>query len=110
MAAQRKTPRTATANGDSPSVDFNLDTFELEAERPFAFVLGGRRIQLKDPNHIDWHDLADIDGPVELANICMGEEDREFFLEHPLPTGKLNELMRRFQKHTGIGNRGNADA
>lgn len=105
MAAAR--PRKIS---DTPDVDFNLDTYELEKRKPFAFVLKGRRIELADPAELDWHLLADVDGPEELAEVCMTEADRKFFLAQPLAAGKLNELMLRFRRHSGMGTPGNADA
>ena len=103
----------SAVDGDTPGgVDFNMDTYEREGERPkpFTTVIGGRRIVLSDPTNLDWQDLADMDDPFELADKCMRPEDRDYFLEHRAPAYKLQAMAQAFQKHYGMGNAGNAGA
>ena len=117
MAAPRKTPasrqpRKLAVAGDNAKVHLNLDTFEYErGEREqFAFVLGGRRIVMTDPADVDWQDLAEMDDPFTLAETCMTEEDASYFLEYRMPAKKMQELVKTFQKHYGLGTPGHAPA
>ena len=114
MAASPRSrkPAAKTATDLPANVALNLDTYELEDNErgPFTFVLGGKPITLIDPRQVAWQDLADIDSPYGFAEACMTEKDREHFLEHRLPAGKLNELMRRFRAHYGMGEPGNSGA
>lgn len=107
MAAPRKTTTTDTAK-----VHINLDTFEDEKGlvEDFAFVLNGRRIVMTNPRDVAWQDLAELDDPYALADICMSKEDGEFFLAQRMKARKLEALMQAFQKHYGLGSRGNARA
>jgi hypothetical protein len=116
MATTRKStsrPRPVRAVGDSPApVAINLDTLEREdgVEVPFAAVVGGKRLVFSDPQDADWQDLVDLDDPDTFAEICLQGEDRKHFLETRMPAWKMNELMKAFQQHYGLGNRGNASA
>lgn len=111
MATPRKTT-TGPRPVDSAKVHLNLDTYEGErgVEEPFAFVIEGRRIVLLNPRDVAWQDLAELDDPYALAEICMTEEDGNFFIEQRMPARKLEALMQAFQKHYGLGSRGNARA
>jgi nicotinic acid phosphoribosyltransferase len=87
----------------SDSVDFNLDTYALEKKANFAFVFKGRRIELSDPNMVDWKILAEMEAPVELLrHVTTSEEDRKFLRDNPMPIILLKEVMDRFARHFGL--------
>lgn len=98
---------------DKPApISLNLDTLEREngVEVPFVAVIGGKTLVFSDPAEQPWQDLMDLDDPEEFARMCLSEDDRGHFLEHPLEAWKMNELLRAFQAHYGLGDRGNASA
>jgi hypothetical protein len=94
-------------------VDFNLDDLDRESaevRQPFAFTVGGQRFTLTDPADLDWKDRLEIDDPVAFFRYCMPEDQKPAFKALDLPGWKLGKLIEQFQRHYGIGKRGNARA
>lgn len=94
-------------NMDAPiaSVMLNVDTLERrkgEAKDPFAFLLAGRRIEMKDSSEIDWQVLMELDHPIDLLRATLSKEDREFLAEQRFPGWKLREIMRRYYDYHDI--------
>lgn len=88
---------------NNDAVDFNLDTYEYEKKDNFAFVLAGRRIELTDPNQVDWKVLAEMQAPVELLrHVTTSDEDRTWLREHPMPIEGLKQMMERYSRHFGL--------
>lgn len=90
-------------------VDFNVDTYEQERKqdpsRPvnFAFVLAGRRIELGNPNDVDWKILAEMQAPVELLkHVTQSDEDRTWMREHEMSIEALKDLMDKYSRHYGL--------
>lgn len=94
-------------------VDFNLDDLDDEQasdERPFAFVVNGHRFTLSNPADLDWKDLLEIDDPVAFFRYCMPEDQKTAFKAQDISGKKLGKVIEAFQKHYGIGARGNGRA
>lgn len=94
---------------DNTNVDFNVDTFEQErANDPakkenYSFVLAGRRIELSDPNKVDWKTLAEMTAPVELLkHVTLSEDDRQWLRDHPMSIEALKSMMDRYSRHFGL--------
>ena len=94
-------------------VDLNLDTIEREStqvKQPFSFVIGGHRFVLNDPAELDWQQLLEIDDPIAFFRYCMPQEQKETFKELRVPGWKLGKVIEGFQKHYGLGDKGNGAA
>lgn len=94
-------------------IDLNLDTIEREQSQvrePFAFVLEGDRYILTDPADLDWKALLEIDDPIGFFKHCMPAEQKDRFKELDVPGWKLGKIIEAFQKHYGLGDKGNAAA
>lgn len=85
-----------------PGVILDLDTEERDpkdVKDPFVFVLGGRRIQMKDPSEIDWRDLAAVSIPGDLLRVAMTNEDVDHMRKQSIPAWKFNKLMAGYYAH-----------
>ncbi len=94
-------------------VDINLDEIEREQDEvkaPFAFVVEGQRFTLTDPADLDWKQLLEIDDPVAFFRYCMPQPQKTAFKELDVPGWKLGKIIEAFQKHYGLGNKGNGAA
>jgi hypothetical protein len=85
-------------------VTINLDTIEYETpDEKFSFVLAGRRMELDDPNLVDWKILAELGSPVELLrHVVQSDEDRQWLRDHKLPIEGLKRLMDAYARHYGL--------
>lgn len=94
------------------SVTLNLDTIEYEAPKEkFSFVLAGRRMELDDPNMVDWKILAEMQAPVELLkHVTQSDEDRTWLRDHKLPVEGLKRLMDSYARHYGLPEMGKGAA
>lgn len=118
MATTRKSaarkPAAVRPIRDTPAdITFNADTYEREQgpDKPYVVVIGGRPLTFVDPQEIPWQDLMDLDDPETFAGTTLeDEDDRKHFLETPLKTGVMLEVMRRYREHYGLGNQGNVGA
>lgn len=99
-------------NGNSPSparrIGTNLDELEKENPiEPFVALVGGKEITFIDARDLPWDELNKIDDPDEFMWRCLSEEDYDFFLAQKVPGWKIEILSRDYQRHFGIGTRGN---
>ena len=96
----------------TPTVHFNLDTYEREGKvaEPFVAVIGGKPITMNDPVDLDWRDLEKIDDPDTFAELVIPEDEQETFLGAKMKAWQLNGLMDAYMTHFGLGSRGNARA
>ena len=96
----------------SDHVDLNLDDIEREdhEKRPFAFVVAGHRFTLIDPAELDWKQLLEIDDPIAFFRFCMPQDQKDAFKELDIPGWKLGKIIEAFQKHYGLGAKGNGVA
>jgi hypothetical protein len=91
-------------------IDLNLDEIEREqsqVKQPFAFALAGHRFVLNDPADLDWKELLEIEDPIGFFKHCMPEEQKEIFKTLDVPGWKLGKIIESFQKHYGLGSKGN---
>jgi hypothetical protein len=94
-------------------VDLNLDEIEREqseVKAPFAFTLEGHRFTLTDPADLDWKQLLEIDDPIAFFRYCMPQDQKDTFKALEVPGWKLGKIIEAFQKHFGLGSKGNAAA
>lgn len=94
-------------------IDLNLDTVEREqADRKpvFRFAAGGQSFTLTQPDELDWKELLEIDDPIAFFRYCMPEDQKDAFKALDIPGWKLGKLIDAFQKHYGIGDKGNGAA
>ncbi len=97
----------------SEHVDLNLDEIEREkseVKAEYAFVLEGERFVLTDPADLDWKQLLEIDDPIAFFRYCMPAEQKDSFKSKNVPGWKLGKIIEGFQKHYGLGDKGNAAA
>ncbi len=94
-------------------VDLNLDEIEREQSEikgPFSFVCDGKRFMLSDPADLDWRQLLEIDDPIAFFRYCMPADQKEDFKALNVPGWKLGKIIEGFQKHYGLGDKGNGAA
>lgn len=94
-------------------IALNLDVLEREdgAEEPFVVAIGGKDITFKDAADVDWQVLRDMDGPEDMFETCLSDEDREYLYKQKLPGWKFRALWEGYQKHYGlIEDKGNSRA
>lgn len=87
------------------NVDFDLDAYERPADEiipPFVVRLGGRVIEMQNPDDIDWKDLLDITDPVNFLRHSVTKEERNHIFSLNIPGHKLNAMMERYQEHFKI--------
>lgn len=107
---RKPTSPTATTSSnvtDLQRVQLNLDTWEDpdRVKEPFAVVVGGQRVVLKDPKDIDWQDLRVISqagDPHLFFEYCFSEEDKTYFMEQRIEARKMNKLMEMYFRHYKI--------
>ena len=95
------------------SVDLNHDTIEreqTEVKPPFAFAVDGHRFVLNDPADLDWKQLLEIDDPIAFFRYCMPQDQKDVFKSLNIPGWKLGKIIEGFQKHYGLGDKGNGAA
>lgn len=80
-------------------IDLNLDTVEFESTKPFVFVFKGRKMQMTDPNKVDWKTLASLEQPVHLIRHVMSEEDKQFLRDNYMSIEQLKRLLDDMSKH-----------
>lgn len=90
------TPIKATK--DKVNVDLDSLTRD-DAPEDFFVVIGGRRIQMTDPNDLDWLDTADIEHPLELLKLIFTPEDRKHISGLKIPNYKMNKLVEMYMEH-----------
>lgn len=84
---------------------------DVESREPFRADVQGRTITFTDPSELDWKTILDIDHPVMFLRHCVpDEEDRKFLREAKIPGYAFNKLMEGFQRHYGLGDKGNGVA
>lgn len=88
-------------------VDLDLDALETNpnAQPPFKVRVGGRVVQFKSPEDLDWRDVATLTDPLQLFRICLSPEDRKHIFEQGFPAWKLNDLFEKFSVHFGLEER-----
>jgi hypothetical protein len=114
--AARKTASPARPIRSAPSatktagpVHFNVDTYENENPvEIFAAVIGKKRIEMVDPQDMDWQEVGGIDDPESFADLAVPEEHRQHFLDTKMTVREVNALMDAYMQHYGLGDRGNA--
>lgn len=102
-----------TDNGAAPAVPanaLNLDTLEREGTTPtapFPFVHGGRTYHALSPHDIDWQDvIAAMSNPIIFFRKVLPAADQTSFFSTPMPSWKLNALMKAYYKHFGLPDAG----
>lgn len=107
-------PKNVSNIGDklNEKVTVNLDTIEYETpDEKFSFVLAGRRMELDDPNLVDWKILAELQAPIELLkHVTQSDEDRAWLRTHKLPIEGLKRLMDAYVQHYGLPEMGKGTA
>lgn len=87
------------------NVDFDLDAYqrpEADIIPPFVVRLGGKVIEMQNPDDMDWKDLLDITDPVNFLRYSVTADERAHIFSLEIPGHKLNELMERYQAHFKI--------
>lgn len=108
MAAPRSKPTRPSSTG---KVHFSLETLEREkVYELFAADLGERRIEMIDPQELEFEALAEIDNPIEFLELCMTPEDRKYVYSLKLKAWQMNALMDAYMRHYGLGDRGKGNA
>lgn len=105
MTAPRK-PATRA----SSSVAFDLDALEREQTfKPFTIKADGKVITLLDARELDWQVAANLspERPFEFFDAVVSESDRETFFAAKFPIWKMEDLIKRYMAHFGIGEPGN---
>lgn len=90
-------------------VSLNLDEIEKEnPTQPFVITVNGKEITFNDARDLPWDDLAQLgDDPDEFMWQTLSEVDYDHFKKAKVPGWKVDVLVRDYQRHFGIGTRGN---
>jgi hypothetical protein len=80
-------------------VNLNLDELEREGKAPFAFVLGGKRVEMKDPAEIDFKDLLAIEHPANFLKFALSDEAKQVLYENDLPGWKFNKIIEAYMEY-----------
>lgn len=96
-------------------VDFTFDIDTVQREKtyePFKVKMGERVVTFTDPALLTMEQLMEIDHPVAFLEYCVPEADLAHVREHTdkMAGWRFNTLMERYNKHFGIGKRGNSRA
>lgn len=94
---------------DKPTVDFNLDTFTPEQKAtPFAFVLGGKRYEMKPLDDLDAFDVldaytrSDVQATLDTLRLALGDDAYDDLRKTGVKKAGLDELQRRYLTHCGV--------
>lgn len=77
----------------------NLDEMERDSKPPFAFVLAGHRVEMKDPAEIDFKDLMTIEHPANFLKYALDDEAKKVLAENEVPGWKFNNLIEDYMKY-----------
>jgi hypothetical protein len=80
-------------------VNTNLDEMERDAKPPFAFVLAGQRVEMKDPAEIDFKDLMTIEHPANFLKYALSDSAKELLAKTKLEGWKFNKLIEDYMKY-----------
>jgi len=89
-------------------ISLDLDAVERpekDVVPPFAVKVGGKRIEMTDPDEIDWKDLAELDDPIGFLRYALNDEDRAHLREVDLPGWKFRRLMDGYMAHYKLNER-----
>lgn len=100
------------------AVVFDIEVAETEQRdkhskvAPFFAAIGGRRIEFRHPEEIDWNILAGLgDDPLEFVELCVKNEDEgAWLMGQSISSGAANKLVDSFMRHYGMTRRGNRGA
>lgn len=105
--ARTSTRSAAAQDQDKPAKIFmNLDTLEREGElpEPYGFMVGGRPYVLTDAQEVDWQDLAAaMQDPVNFFRKALPAAEAARFLATRIPGWKMQQLIKGYLEHFGLG-------
>lgn len=108
-ATSKPRPIRSAPSAKAGPVHFNVDTFEREeVAETFAAVIGGKRIEMIDPQEMDWREVQGIDDPETFADLAVPAADKDTFLKAKMSVAAVNALMDAYMAHYGLGSAGNA--
>lgn len=83
---------------------------ESKQREPFRAEIAGRVIVMTDAADLDWKVLLNIEHPVEFLRHCINDEDRDWLREQNIKGAVFNKMIEAYQRHYGLGERGNGIA
>lgn len=95
---------------ESDVIHFDLDEAlaELESSQkkrePFRFNFQGRVLTLTDPEDLDWRDAALLDDPLQMFNLCMSADDRNYLYQHDVkvPAKAFGKIVEAFMGYYNL--------
>ena len=102
-----------------PPVVLDLDTLDAEGKSttttdvvPYVFKVAGKPFTVADLAGLDWQDLTELGADVKSdLRLMLGEEQFEaFYAIRGIPPWKLEQLVRSFIAHYGLGGLPEGDA
>ncbi len=99
------TPRNAPSpRKPAAKVDFDLDAYEVEEDKPLVVKIGGKQVQLLSVADLDWQVVAALSAvpPAEAVGQLVREEDKEHFYAQHFSMKKLDALFKFYLNHYGI--------